>query len=98
MKVLTAQKSILFESKLYNPGDELPTKNAVMTEAWLAAGTAVWIGDDEPVSTMAKARPRTAEPGLPGAAVASESEDGDNLAGKVPKTSSRKRKSKEAVV
>lgn len=96
MKVLTAQKSILFESKLYDPGDELPTKNADMTEAWLAAGTAVWI-DDETVSTKAKARPRTAEPGQPGAAVASESEDGDNLAGKVPKTASRRRKSKEAI-
>lgn len=94
--VLTAQKSILFESKLYNPGDALPTKNAVMTEAWLSAGTAVWI-DDETISTKAKARPRTAEPGQPGAAVASESEDGDNLTGKVPKTTSRKRKSKEAV-
>lgn len=91
MKALTAQKSILFESKLYKPGDELPTKNAGMVEAWLAAGTAVWI-DDETASTKAKARPRTAEPGLPGAAVASESEDGDNLVGKVPKTTSRKKK------
>ena len=91
MQVLTAQQSILFENKIYAPGEELPTKNASMVEAWLAAGTAVWIGD-ETKSTKAKARPRTAEPGQPGAAVASESEDGDNLVGKVPKTTSRKKK------
>ena len=91
MQVLTAQQSILFESKIYAPGESLPTKNAVMVDAWLAAGTAVWI-DDETTDTKAKARPRTAEPGQPGIAVASESEDGENLVGKVPKTASRKKK------
>lgn len=91
MQVLTAKKSILFESKMYAPGDKLPTHNPVMVEAWLAAGTAVWI-DDEAKCTTAKARPRTAEPGLPGATVVSESEDGDDLVGKVPKTTRRKKK------
>ena len=91
MQVLTAKNSILFESKIYAPGDKLPTHNAVMLEAWLTAGTAVWI-DDEAISTKAKARPKTAEPGLAGATVASESEDGDNLVGKVPKTTRRKKK------
>ena len=90
MKVLTAQKSILFESKIYAPGEELPTKNADMVKAWTEAKTAVWI-DDEATTPKAKARPRTAEPGQPGVAVASESEDGENLAGKVPKTASRKK-------
>lgn len=91
MQKLTAQQSILFESKLYAPGDELPTKNATMIEAWIKAGTAVWI-DDEATSTKAKARPATAEPGQPGATVASEAENGENLVGKVPKTTSRKKK------
>lgn len=91
MQVLTAQKSILFESKLYAPGDELPAHNAAMVEAWIAAKTAVWI-DDEDKSIKVKARPRTAEPGLAGEAVASESEDVENLVGKVPKTTGRKRK------
>ena len=89
--MLTAQKSILFENKIYSPGDVLPAHNQGMVEAWLNAGTAVWI-DDETTKTKAKARPKTAEPGLPGVAVTSESEDGDNLAGKVPKTTSRKKK------
>ena len=91
MQRLTAQQSILFESKIYAPGNELPTKDAAMVEAWLAAGTAVWI-DDEQAKAPAKARPATAEPGQPGVAIASESEDGNNLAGKVPKTASRKKK------
>ena len=91
MKRLTAQQDILFKSKNYAPGDELPTNDAAMVEAWLAAGTAVWI-DDEQINTPAKARPATAEPGQPGVAVASESEDGENLVGKVPKTAGRKKK------
>lgn len=91
MQRLTAQTSILFESKIYKPGEELPAKNPVMVEAWLEAGTAVWI-DDEQIKAPVKARPRTAEPGLPGVAVHSESENGENLVGKVPKTNSRKKK------
>lgn len=91
MQKLTAQMSILFENKIYAPGSTLPAHNAVMVAAWLAAGTAVWI-DDETTTAKAKARPRTAEPGQPGVAVASESEDGENLVGKVPKTTSRKKK------
>lgn len=96
MQVLTAQTSILFESKMYKQGEELPVKNPVMVEAWLAAGTAVLIDNEQteaPKTPKApKARPRTAEPGLPGVAVHSESENGENLVGKVPKTNSRKKK------
>ena len=91
MKRLTAQTSILFESKMYKPGDELPVKNPAMVEAWLEAGTAVLI-DDEQKKAPAKARPRTAEPGQPGVAVHSESENGEDVVGKVPKTNSRKKK------
>lgn len=91
MQILIAKKSILFENRIYAPGDKLPAHNSVMVEAWLEAGTAVWI-DNETVDTKPKARPKTAEPGLSGAAVASESEDGDDLVGKVPKTTRHKKK------
>ena len=91
MQVLTAKSSILFESKLYAPGDKLPAHDASMVQAWRAAGTAVWI-NDEAKSTVAKARPRTAEPGLSGSVVVSESEDGDDVVGKVPKTARRRKK------
>lgn len=88
MKKLTARQSILFESRIYAPGEILPTKNAGMVEAWLAAGTAVWLDKDRKPS--AKVYPCTAEPGLPGEAVASEGSD--VLVGKVPRTAGRKRK------
>lgn len=96
MQKLIAQALILFESKLYEVGSELPTKNPQIVEAWVDAGTAVWIDNDVPVEKPAKARPATAEPGLAGQALVSESEAGEDLVGKVPKTTARaKKKSKE---
>ena len=89
-KKLVAIYPILYHSHQYKVGDTLPANNSVMVEAWLEAGTAKWIADE--TNNKAMARPRTAEPGLPGEAVASESEDGDNLVGKVPKSSSRRKK------
>ena len=89
-KILVAVYPILFHSKQYKVGDILPANYPDMVEAWLEAGTAAWI-DDETENTKTKARPRTAEPGLSGVAVASEAEDGENLVGKVPKTTNRKK-------
>lgn len=86
-KILTAICPILYLSHQYKVGEELPANDPGMVEAWTAAGTAAWLPVGEPA---AKAKPRTAEPGLPGQAAVSESEDGDNLAGKIPKTSARK--------
>lgn len=87
-KVLVAVYPILFLSHQYKVGELLPTNYPDMVEAWLAAGTAVWADSEAPKAV--KASPKTAEPGLPGVAVASESED--NLVGKVPKTAARKKK------
>lgn len=90
MQKLTAQTSILFESKIYAPGEELPASNPDMVEAWLAAGTAAWVDTEQQPQTP-KARSKTAEPGLPGKAAASEAEDSNDLVGKVPKTVRRKK-------
>ena len=90
-KILVAVYPILFQSHQYKVGDTLPANYPDMVEAWIEAGTAVWKGTDE-TAPKTKARPRTAEPGLPGVAVASEAEDGENLVGKVPKTTNRKKK------
>lgn len=96
MKELVAKQSILFESKLYGIGEKLPTKNPEMTEAWLEAGTAVWTGaeveTDSDGETEVKARPVTAEPGIAGEAVNSDSMTGEDLVGRVPKTSAKSRK------
>lgn len=90
MQRLVATAAILYQSKLYAPGDELPANNSSMVDAWLEAGTAVWTEEESNIAP--KARLATAEPGLPGSAINSESENGDNLIGKVPKTSARKKK------
>ena len=91
MQKLVARAVILYNGRLYAIGEELPTNNPQMVEAWLAAGTAVWKNAEE-VNTPVKAVAQTAEPGLPGKATLSESEDGDDLVGKVPKTTARKKK------
>ncbi len=90
-KHLVAICPILYLSHQYKVGETLPANNPDMVEAWLAAKTAVWVNDEQ-TKALAKARPATAEPGQPGVAVASESEDGDDLAGKVPKTNRRSKK------
>lgn len=87
-QILTAVYPILYLSHQYRVGEELPANDPEMVKAWVAAGTAVWMPAMVPAT---KAKPRTAEPGLPGQVASSESEDGDNLAGKVPKTGARKR-------
>lgn len=88
LKVLTALYPILYLSHQYKVGDVLPANDLGMVEAWLQAGTAAW---SQPAGKSPKAKPRTAEPGLPGQAVSSEAEDGDDLSGKIPKTFGRKR-------
>lgn len=87
-KVLTATYPILYLSRQYKPGEELPANNPDMVSAWIDAGTAAWMcaGKESP-----RAKPRTAEPGLPGLAAQAGSQDGGSLAGKVPVTKARKR-------
>ena len=91
MQRLIAKAYILFESKMYGIGEELPTKNPQIVDAWINAGTAVWKSDEEIKATV-KARPVTAEPGLAGEALVSEEAAEENLVGKVPKTTARKKK------
>lgn len=88
-KVLVAVYPILFLSHQYKVGDVLPTNYPNMVDAWLEAGTAVW-RKTEPA--LSKATPVTAEPGLAGTAVTSDSENGEDLVGKVSKTARRSKK------
>ena len=119
-KKLIARTEILYNGKMYNTGEELPTNNPQYVDAWLEAGTAVWEGAEKAPSDTeneetdtengetdtenedsdteneesesVKGVPQTAEPGLAGKAAASESEDGVDLVGKVPKTAARSKK------
>lgn len=92
MQRLMAVTAILYQSKMYMPGEELPVNNETMVNAWLEAGTAVYKDTEDTETISAKARPVTAVPGLPGLAVNSESEDGVDLVGRVPRTAARKKK------
>ena len=62
---LIARVSVLYLSRLYKVGDELPTSDPVMVQAWLEAGSAVWESGEAPAKKPT-AKPVTAEPGLPG--------------------------------
>ena len=42
---LIAKRPILHLAKLYHVGDELPTSDPVMLDAWLDAGSAEWQKD-----------------------------------------------------
>jgi len=89
MQKLIAVKHILYLSKQYKPGDELPQNDEGMKTAWLEAGTAK-LEDDEEIEIIegkqkkkAKAKPVTAPAGLTGESVPKTSED--DLVGKVSK-------------
>ena len=41
-KALKAIIHILYNSRMYEPQEELPVDNAEMVEAWIDAGTAIW--------------------------------------------------------
>ena len=103
MEKLIATYPILYLSKQYEVGDELPANDPKMVKAWLEAKTAVWkdsSSDTEEDSDTEKAEaeelppalatPASAEAGVEGSAVNAETED--NLVGKVPKTPTRNRK------
>lgn len=89
-KVLLAQTFILYHAHQYKPGDELPGNDPAMLEAWLKAGTAAWAEVSE--SAPGIAVPASATAGLYGTAVSSDSDNGENLVGRVPINAGRSRK------
>lgn len=78
-KELIAVYPILYLAKQYKIGEKLPANDPEMVQAWVDAGTAVWTSERE---GRPKAKPAAA--GLFGRAAFSGSEDGDNLAGRIP--------------
>lgn len=51
MKKLIALLPILYLSKQYAPGDEIPASNQAMVEAWLENNAAIWEGKTESMET-----------------------------------------------
>lgn len=53
MAKLKATRSVLYQNRLYGAGDELPTTDAALVNAWLDAKSAVW-DEEKPVENTAK--------------------------------------------
>ena len=53
MKALTAKRAVLYQGRMYEPGDTLPAGDSRMVEAWLQAGSAAWTGEAEEPATEA---------------------------------------------
>ena len=79
---LIAVYPILYRSRQYWVGEELPADDAGMVQAWIEAGTAAWVEPD--TQKPPKAKPAAAEAGLAGESQNGETDE--NLVGKVPKT------------
>lgn len=89
-RTLVAKWPILYHSHQYKIEEELPVNDAEMVSAWLEADTAEWKSENDTKPKKAKAVAVTAEAGLAGQAIVSES-TGEDLVGKVPKTKARKK-------
>jgi len=88
--MLKAKLPVLYRSKQYRAGDILPADDAAMVEAWLEAGSAAWVDDEEPAPEKpAKAKPASATAGMPGL---SSDGDPDALIGRVPARGRGKKK------
>ena len=87
--MLKAKLPVLYRSTQYKAGDALPADDAAMVEAWLEAGSAAWVDDEEPVPEKpAKAKPASATAGMSGL---SSDGDPDALIGRVPARGRRKK-------
>ena len=53
MKALTAKRAVLYQGRMYEPGDTLPAGDSRMVEAWLQAESAAWTGEAEEPATEA---------------------------------------------
>jgi hypothetical protein len=58
MAKLKATRSVLYQNRLYGAGDELPTTDAALVNAWLDAKSAVW--DEEKPAKQTETTPGTA--------------------------------------
>jgi hypothetical protein len=88
--MLKAKLPVLYRSKQYRAGDILPADDAAMVEAWIEAGSAVLVDDEEPApEKSAKAKPASATAGMPGL---SSDGDPDALIGRIPARGRGKKK------
>ena len=88
MMKLIATQPILYKAKQYLFGDELPTSDEKMVEAWIGAGSACWSEGDGEQAASAKATAMTAQPGATGVSSTGNNED---LIGRIPESAEREK-------
>lgn len=59
MKALTAKRAVLYQGRMYEPGDTLPAGDSRMVEAWLEAESAEWTGEAQEPAKEAQGEPKT---------------------------------------
>lgn len=59
MKALTAKRAVLYQGRMYEPGDTLPAGDSRMVEAWLEAESAEWTGEAQEPAQEAQGEPGT---------------------------------------
>ena len=59
MKALTAKRAVLYQGRMYEPGDVLPAGDSRMVEAWLQAESAEWTGVAQRAAQEAQGEPGT---------------------------------------
>lgn len=85
---LVATRPVLYLAHQYSAGDSLPVNDQPMIEAWLEAGSAAWKDEDDTPKTQPKAKPATAQAGMPGS---SSTGDENDLIGRITETPEREK-------
>lgn len=88
MRKLIAKTNILYRSILFAEGDELPTNDLTMVDAWIKADTACFRDDDKGVTERDTLDVSEAE----GEATVTEADTVEEVAEEVTKTIGRGRK------
>ena len=76
MKALTAKRAVLYQGRMYEPGDALPAGDSKMVEAWLQAESAEWTGEDQKPAQEGQEIQGAAEGTLEGQGAAEDAQEG----------------------
>ena len=81
MKALTAKRAVLYQGRMYEPGDALPAGDSKMVEAWLQAESAEWTGEDQKPAQEGQEIQGAAEGTQEGQGAAEDAQEGQEIQG-----------------
>lgn len=81
MKALTAKRAVLYQGRMYEPGDALPAGDSKMVEAWLQAESAAWTGEAEEPAQEGQEIQGAAEGTQEGQGAAEDTQEGQESQG-----------------